>query len=163
MTPSTYAQEPTSSSERTCPRCGRPVQRGPRAKWCSDNCRIRVWQEEKDATLGPVNIAPPAVILGWGNRAVIETAVRHAQGWNLFTHGPGIYASRSPVLADVEASEGRGRRLARSVYFNIGRMPRDISLRTLLEELEAAGAEEAMLVLLDAGDAPVRALAARVL
>ncbi len=117
----------------------------------------------KNATLGPVNIAPPEVILGGGNRAVIETAVRHAQGWNLFTHDPAIYASRSAVLADVEASEGRGRRLARSVYFIIDRLPRDISLRRLLEEFEAAGAEEAMLVLLDAGDAPVRKLAARVL
>ena len=28
------------------PRCGRPIQRGPRAKWCSDDCRVRAWQEE---------------------------------------------------------------------------------------------------------------------
>ena len=66
----------------------------------------------------------------------------------------------SPMLKPLKDGE---RRLARSVYFIVERLPRDISLRTLLEEFEAAGAEEAMPVLLDAGDAPVRALAARVL
>ena len=29
-----------SVSTRTCPRCGRPVERGPRAKWCSETCRV---------------------------------------------------------------------------------------------------------------------------
>ena len=117
----------------------------------------------KNATLGSVNIAPPAVILGGGTRAVIETAVRHAQGWNLFTDDPEIFARRAAVLASVEASEGRGRRLSRSVYIIIDRLPRAISVRRLLEEFEAAGAEEAMLVLLAAGEASVRELAATVL
>jgi len=27
------------SNARVCPRCGRPVARGPRAKWYSENCR----------------------------------------------------------------------------------------------------------------------------
>lgn len=34
------------TQERTCPRCGRPIERGPKAKWCSDDCRVRAWQEE---------------------------------------------------------------------------------------------------------------------
>lgn len=137
-------------------------------------CRVlpALWQGQevtepllglKNATLGRVHITPPAVILGGANRAIIETAVRHAQGWNLFTHDPRIYASRSAVVADVEAARGGGKRLSRSVYMIIDRLPGDISLRKLLGEFEAAGAEEAMLVLLDAGDAPVRRLADRAL
>ena len=117
----------------------------------------------KNATLGRVHCAPPAMILGGANRAIIETAVSHAQGWNLFTHDPTVYASRSAIVAAVEAAEGGGRRLSRSVYMIVDRLPGDMSLRKLLGEFEAAGAEEAMLVLLDAGDAPVRQLADRVL
>jgi endogenous inhibitor of DNA gyrase (YacG/DUF329 family) len=26
--------------ERLCPRCGRPILRAPRAKWCSETCRV---------------------------------------------------------------------------------------------------------------------------
>ena len=45
MTRAIYAQEPTSSSVRTCPRCGRPVLRRRQAKWCSSDCRTRACQE----------------------------------------------------------------------------------------------------------------------
>ena len=30
----------TREKVRTCPRCGRSVERGPRAKWCSETCRV---------------------------------------------------------------------------------------------------------------------------
>jgi endogenous inhibitor of DNA gyrase (YacG/DUF329 family) len=29
-----------SVSTRSCPRCGRLIQKGPRAKWCSETCRV---------------------------------------------------------------------------------------------------------------------------
>jgi len=30
----------TQRKVRPCPRCGRSVERGPRAKWCSETCRV---------------------------------------------------------------------------------------------------------------------------
>ena len=113
------------------------------------------------AALGTAEIAPPEVIVAGGTRAVIEIAVKHAQGWNLFTDDPETYATRSAVLAGLEASTGR--HLTRSVYLITDRLPAGTSIRNLLEQFEVAGAEEAMLVMLEAGDAAVRQLAARVL
>ncbi len=34
---------------RVCPRCGKPVRRGPRAKWCSESCRVAAWWERRCA------------------------------------------------------------------------------------------------------------------
>jgi endogenous inhibitor of DNA gyrase (YacG/DUF329 family) len=30
----------TVTVERTCPHCGRLIRKGPRAKWCSETCRV---------------------------------------------------------------------------------------------------------------------------
>jgi endogenous inhibitor of DNA gyrase (YacG/DUF329 family) len=30
----------TRERMRACPRCGQSVERGPRAKWCSETCRV---------------------------------------------------------------------------------------------------------------------------
>ena len=39
-------------SARSCPRCGRPVERGPRARWCSDSCKVLAWQERRGKSSG---------------------------------------------------------------------------------------------------------------
>jgi endogenous inhibitor of DNA gyrase (YacG/DUF329 family) len=36
-----------STPARTCPRCGRPVERGPRARWCSNSCKARFYLERR--------------------------------------------------------------------------------------------------------------------
>jgi hypothetical protein len=93
----------------------------------------------------------------------METPVRYAQGWNLFTYDPVEFAKQVEVLARLEAMCGRENPLARSVYLIVERVSPDIQLRDLLAEFEAAGAEEAMLVLLEPGAKPIHKLASRVL
>lgn len=117
----------------------------------------------KDAALGPIRIEPPPLIVGGGNPAVLEVAIRYAQGWNLFTHEPDVFGSRVEMLASMEASAGRSQPLAKSAYFIVERLPEGIHLRGLLEKFEAVGAEEAVLVLLEPGDEAVRRLAMRAL
>lgn len=100
-----------------------------------------------EAALGPLGIAPPPLIVAGGSPRLMEVAARHAQGWNLFTQQPDEFAARVHDLAGVEASAGREEPLGRSVYFFVERVERD--LRDVVEEFEAAGAEEAMLVVMN--------------
>ncbi len=46
------ANERATNGRPLCPRCGEPVRRGPRAKWCSETCRVRMWQERRQARQG---------------------------------------------------------------------------------------------------------------
>jgi endogenous inhibitor of DNA gyrase (YacG/DUF329 family) len=41
--------------ERLCPRCGRPIQKGPRAKWCSETCRVLDAQRRRWTAGGYLN------------------------------------------------------------------------------------------------------------
>jgi hypothetical protein len=84
--------------------------------------------------------------VGGGSRGVIDVAVRRAQGWNLFTQDPEEFRRRVEVVASVEAMQGRSEPLPRSVYLFMDRVERD--LHRVLAEFEAAGAEEAMLVVM---------------
>ncbi len=55
----------TRETVRACPRCGRSVERGPKARWCSDDCRVRAWQEQemlRAEIRGCLQGASPAVI-----------------------------------------------------------------------------------------------------
>ena len=57
------ADEMVTSGACACPRCGQPVRRGPRAKWCSETCRVRTWQERRQAYSGGSGrgeIVPPS-------------------------------------------------------------------------------------------------------
>lgn len=40
-----------TESDRRCPRCGRPVDRGPKARWCSSSCKARFYLERRLATV----------------------------------------------------------------------------------------------------------------
>ena len=82
---------------RVCPRCGKPVERGPRAKWCSETCRVLDAQRRRWTAGGSETPPRPAAssrvpvlrvqIESWQEvlgRAVVrgaacELAVRQAQ------------------------------------------------------------------------------------
>lgn len=115
----------------------------------------------KDAALGPMDIEPPPLIIGGASRALMEVAARRALGWNLFTQKPEAFAALVATLKEVEAATDRNQPLARSVYLYVERADRD--LRGLLTELEAAGAEEAMLVLMRPNRESIFGLAREVL
>jgi alkanesulfonate monooxygenase SsuD/methylene tetrahydromethanopterin reductase-like flavin-dependent oxidoreductase (luciferase family) len=115
----------------------------------------------RGAALGPTNGDLPPIIVGGGNRKVIDVAVRHAQGWNLLTQEPEEFRRRVEVVASVEAMQGRAEALSRSVYFFIDRVVRD--LKSVLAEFQAAGAEEMMLVVMRSTGESIRDLARNVL
>lgn len=96
-----------------------------------------------DATLGPVEIDPPPIIVAGGNRSLIDVAVRHAEGWNFFTQQPDEFAARVDVVTEVETSTARQLPLQRSVYFFVDRI--EGSLRDTVDNFERAGADEAVL------------------
>jgi len=130
----------------------------------------RLWRGEsvsdallglKDAALGPIDIETPPLIIGGGSRALMEVAARHAQGWNLFTQEPEKFAAGVADLKTVVATSGRKEPLARSVYFFVERANRD--LRVLVEDFEAAGADEAMLVVMRPNRDSIVSLARQVL
>ena len=114
-----------------------------------------------EATLGSVDINPPPIIIGGGSRGAIDVAVRHAQGWNLFTQEPDVFASRVKVLADAETAAGRAGLLSKSVYLFVDRVDRELS--GILKDFETAGAEEAILVVMKPSAESIRDLARRVL
>ncbi len=86
-----------TTAERSCPRCGRPVERGPRAKWCSESCRVMSWQRRRQvATSGAGVVRIPAdaaestgtrnlrVVLPWWERsrgAERRAAQRYRCSW----------------------------------------------------------------------------------
>ena len=113
----------------------------------------RLWRGESvtdsalrlhDAALGAIGIEPPPLIVGGGRRALMEVAARHAHGWNLYTQDPKAFATKADEVKSIVAATGREDRLERSVYFFVEQVSRE--LPALLNDFEAAGADEAVLV-----------------
>jgi alkanesulfonate monooxygenase SsuD/methylene tetrahydromethanopterin reductase-like flavin-dependent oxidoreductase (luciferase family) len=114
-----------------------------------------------DAMLGIVKIEPPPIIIGGGSRGIMDVAVRWAQGWNLFTQEPDVFARRVNVLAAAEAAAGRTAPLSRSVYLFVDRVDRELS--EVLAEFERAGGDEAVLVVAKPSAESIRDVARRAL
>lgn len=130
----------------------------------------RLWRGEsvtdpvlrlQDASLGAIEIMMPPLIVGGGRRALMEIAARHAQGWNLYTQYPETFAAKAAELENVAAATGLVGPLERSVYFFVERVNGD--LRALLDDFAAAGADEAILVVMHPNRGTIAKLARQVL
>ena len=143
-----------------------------RVRFLEECCRAlpRLWRGEsvtdsalglQDAALGAMDIERPSLIVGGGKRALMEVAVRHADGWNLFTQDPETFATKTDELQTVIAALGRKELVRRSVYFFVERANRD--LRALIDDFESAGAAEAVLVVMHPNADAITNLARQVL
>jgi alkanesulfonate monooxygenase SsuD/methylene tetrahydromethanopterin reductase-like flavin-dependent oxidoreductase (luciferase family) len=113
------------------------------------------------AALGHVGIDPPTIIVAGANRDVIDVAVRRAQGWNLYTQDPEKFIELREVVERAEAAHRRIEPLHKSVYLFVDEV--EGSLPGLLTQLERAGADEVVLVVLRPNAGSIRRLARRVL
>lgn len=115
------------------------------------------------ASLGPVGIEPPPIIVGGTSETVLEIASRHADGWNAVQPDPARYGDLARRLDELCEHGGRARPVAKAVQIFV----RDIELRDardLVARFEEAGAESTTFVLVEErGAEAVRRLAAAVL
>jgi alkanesulfonate monooxygenase SsuD/methylene tetrahydromethanopterin reductase-like flavin-dependent oxidoreductase (luciferase family) len=68
-----------------------------------------------DASLGPIGIAPPPIVLGGTSEAVMDMAVRLADGWNTHLQNVAEFAARVQRVNELCAKHGRTRPLLRQV------------------------------------------------
>ena len=97
-----------------------------------------------DASLGPIGIDPPPIIVGGHSRETIEIAARHADGWNAaWTWTPDSYRERLRVLDAACADRDRDpATVTRSLglYTLVGDDRRDLRARfDRLRELSPPG------------------------
>ena len=115
------------------------------------------------ASLGPIGIEPPPIVVGGTSETVLEIAVRHADGWNAVEPDPARYGELARRLDELRERGGRARPVAKAVQIFV----RGIELRDareLVARFEQAGAESATFVLVEErGADAVRRLAAAVL
>jgi len=67
------------------------------------------------ASLGPLGIEPPLVIVGGASPRLLETAVRYADGWNVVVEDAQEYRERAKKITDLCQQLGRTRPLLRHV------------------------------------------------
>jgi alkanesulfonate monooxygenase SsuD/methylene tetrahydromethanopterin reductase-like flavin-dependent oxidoreductase (luciferase family) len=116
-----------------------------------------------DASLGPIGIDSPPIIVGGRSRETIEIAARHADGWNAVTADPDEFHALDRSADELCLEVGRQRRLARAVQIFVGQIDRR-GARALVQRMEEAGAETAIFVLhAERGPEEVRRLAADIL
>jgi alkanesulfonate monooxygenase SsuD/methylene tetrahydromethanopterin reductase-like flavin-dependent oxidoreductase (luciferase family) len=113
------------------------------------------------AALGQVDIDPPTIIVAGANRDVIDVAVRRAQGWNLYTQDPDKFIELREIVERAETAHRRTEPLHKSVYLFVDEV--EGSLPSLVTQFQAAGADEAMLVVIRPNAESIRRLARQVL
>lgn len=116
-----------------------------------------------DATLGPLAIEVPTVVIGGRSRALLELAARHGDGWNAVVRTAPDFAELSERLDAICAHAGRARPIARTAQL----LAPDLDLAKapqLVRDLQAAGADTILFVLVHNDGAPtLEALANAVL
>ena len=115
------------------------------------------------ASLGPLGIEPPPIIVGGTSEATMTIAVRHADGWNASVGDAAQFAGLASTVDALCGRLERERPLKKAAQVFV----RDIDLRRgrqLVAELEAAGAADVVFILVEErGVAAVHELAEAVL
>ena len=99
------------------------------------------------ASLGPIAIEPPPIVVGGIGERTMRVAARWADGWNVT--GTKVAADYAPLHARMDEhcrDVGRTRPLARSVQLFCEELPEATARRTI-DDFERAGATEVVLVL----------------
>lgn len=99
----------------------------------------------REASLGPLGIDPPPIVVGGISDGVIDIAARHAEGWNAGSQDPDAFTELSRRLDDACRRLGRAE-ITRQVQL-FARDVRPAGLRSLLRRFEDAGAGTAVIVL----------------
>lgn len=113
----------------------------------------------RGASLGPLEIEPPLIVVGGRSDAVLRVAAAGADGWNAVESDPECWALLAERLDAICREAGRGRPISKEVQifaddFEVGK------LRELLRRFNEAGASTVILVLhQDRGPEAVRRLA----
>jgi alkanesulfonate monooxygenase SsuD/methylene tetrahydromethanopterin reductase-like flavin-dependent oxidoreductase (luciferase family) len=97
------------------------------------------------ASLGPVDLAPPRLVVGGASSDAMVIAARHSDGWNLSTPDPAEFDTARARLEDVCANEGRKTPIAAEAQLWIRDLWREPGSH--LAAFEDAGAETVILVL----------------
>lgn len=98
------------------------------------------------ASLGPVGVEPPRVVVGGARGSTIAIAVRHADGWNGSEADPAVFARLLDRVDEASRREGRERPIERQVQFWL----RDVGLegvRGRLAAFEELGVDTSIVVL----------------
>jgi alkanesulfonate monooxygenase SsuD/methylene tetrahydromethanopterin reductase-like flavin-dependent oxidoreductase (luciferase family) len=117
----------------------------------------------ESASLGPLGIEPPPVVVGGTSAETMAIAAEHADGWNASV---GDAATFGQLVAEIEAACRRAGR-SRPLHKNAQVFVRDVELakgRQLVADLEVAGADAVTFILVEErGPEAVSALAEAVL
>jgi alkanesulfonate monooxygenase SsuD/methylene tetrahydromethanopterin reductase-like flavin-dependent oxidoreductase (luciferase family) len=117
----------------------------------------------QEASLGPIDIAVPPLIVGGTSDALIETAVTRADGWNASLEQIDDYAARARFADELCARHARTRPLRRHVQVFADELDPDAA-HDLVAELETHGATTVIFVFHKRRDrAAIEELARRVL
>lgn len=100
----------------------------------------------RDASLGPIAIAIPPLVLGGTSEAIMEAAVRGADGWNTHLRKLDEYEDRARAIADISQRYGRTRPLLRHVQVFADSLEPEAA-RELVDGAETLGATTVMFVL----------------
>lgn len=100
----------------------------------------------RGASLGPVGIDPPPIVVGGQSERTLELAARYADGWNSPESDFERWLELSQLLDEVCRRVGRERPIAKTVPLFVRDIPLD-EARDRLARFEEAGATSAVFVL----------------
>jgi alkanesulfonate monooxygenase SsuD/methylene tetrahydromethanopterin reductase-like flavin-dependent oxidoreductase (luciferase family) len=102
------------------------------------------------ASLGPLGIVAPPLVVGGRSRSVLDIAARLADGWNVVTADPKEFEDLNRQIGERCTAAGRSRPLSRRAQIFMRDVPFH-GARDLVHEFEAAGADVVTFVLVQAG------------